>query len=178
MKANSSKQNESEIREIKLSWDDFANIAEKLLNKVKNKKVNVDVIVGNARGGLPLAVYLAHHLGIGTDKFGVMTVQRHTDDSPEAQVVDPILRGVILPEIKNKDILVVEDTVGTGTASLLCIAQELKKHNPRSITAVAMFVGNVSDSEVPIIYWNMNNDPSKRQWVTFPWEVALKNNQS
>lgn len=168
-------KNETNIRKIKLTWNSFNEIALHLVNEIKMRKINIDLIIGNSRGGLPLAVYMSHHLGVGTENFGVMSVQRHTDDTPEAQVIDPILRGYILPEIKNKNILIVEDTIGTGTSTLSCIIRLLNKFNPKSIRAVAMFVGDVRDSTIPIIYYHMNDNPKQRQWVIFPWEVDIEN---
>jgi len=161
----------SDLRKIPLNWSEFDYIARKLLSDIQRSGVKFDVVIGNARGGLPLAVFLAHHLGIGTNNFGAIKVQRHSGDTIESQLLKPLISGSFFPVIKGKRVLLVEDTIGTQMASLKVIVKNLRLQTPKEVYAVAMFVGAIDTRFVPIVYFHKNADSSQRQWVIFPWEV-------
>lgn len=160
----------NKIHRINVSWIKFYRISCFLLSKIKKEHVRVDVIVGNVRGGLPLAVFLAHHLGIGTENFGTLRVRRHINDDVDAKIIKSRLTGVMIPGVVGKNVLLVEDTISTGASSLRVMVGCLERRGAKSVTAVAMFIREIEDPPVKILYYHKNTDLNKRQWVTFPWE--------
>lgn len=165
-------ENINGLRKISFDWEQFGQIANYLLNEVKND--GIEAIVGNARGGLPLAVYLAHHLGIGTKDFGVYKVQRHFGDEVKDKLIEkPYIDGSILPDVENRNVLIVEDTISTEMASINVIIEDLKKKKAKNISAVGMFVGERTDWPIKVSYFYLNKiSDGDKQWVFFPWEVS------
>ena len=51
-------------KEIHVSWAEFDDMAKQLVEKIKEMGRKFDGIHGIPRGGLILAVYLSHHLGL------------------------------------------------------------------------------------------------------------------
>jgi hypoxanthine phosphoribosyltransferase len=49
---------------VKISWQDFEDMAHKLIKDIKSSKNKFDGIYGIPRGGLILAVYLSHQLNL------------------------------------------------------------------------------------------------------------------
>jgi len=161
---------EEKLNKIDVGWPDFKEIANYLLGVIRRDNIKIDILVGNARGGLPLAVFLAHHLHIGTEEFGVVRVRRHTSDTIDSKVISPKLTGEMLPDVRGKNVLVVEDTISTGASSIRVIMELLNKKGAEKVTAVAMFVRETSVLPIRVIYFHKNSNPKSKQWVTFPWE--------
>lgn len=151
-------------RKIDLDWEGYDNLVREIFVKVKDYQP--DVIIANCRGGLPLGVHLAHLLGIGTQDFGCVLIVRHVDDKIASDLIDPLAKGLLLPNIKDKRVLITEDTVGTGE-TLEAIRDLLDNYGPKEIRATCLFLNERNLDKKWVDYGKVSTD---KDWIIFPWE--------
>lgn len=158
------------IRTIPISWEEIDQVVFSLAEKVQQDG-NPKIIVGIQRGGLIPGVLLSHYLNI-RDLLS-LNIIRTINDSTNAEKMTPTLgRNIPLDEITNKDVLLVDDIVGTGET--IKVAQNtLSKYSPYRVRSLVLFVNRDN--------WDIAKEdkPSKfityigrevRGWVVFPWE--------
>jgi hypoxanthine phosphoribosyltransferase len=67
---------------IYVSWLEFEDMAKQLAKQIKNSGKNFNAVYGVPRGGLPLAVYLSHNLGlplVNMPSLGVLIIDDISD---------------------------------------------------------------------------------------------------
>lgn len=106
-----------------MTWSEFENGGTHLAAHLVTEPI--DLIVGIARGGLPLAVFLSHRLGCRT--FGTVLVQKTKSDTITSFDWRDTLTVAesALPNIRAETALIVDDIVAYGDAftaveELLC----------------------------------------------------------
>lgn len=152
---------------INLSWLKYERLVKKLFNKLIDYKP--EIIISNARGGLPLGVHLAHLLNIKTKDFGVVMSIRHEDDKIASNLITPEIDRYSLPQIKGKRVLLVEDTIGTGE-TLEVIRKFLLRRKPKELRIASMFLNQRNLEKKGIYYGRISTD---KNWIVFPWERKI-----
>ena len=147
-------------REV-LSWAEFGSAGRDLASVIAADGYRPDVLLGIARGGLPLTASLAYALGV--KKVATINVEFYTGvDSrlPEPLVLPPALDPTGLSGL---DVLVVDDVADTGR-TLLVVADLVRRWGARPRTAV---VYEKPGSQVrPDYAWR-----STDRWIDYPWSV-------
>lgn len=153
---------------INVTWNKLDSIIIEFINQVR---IRPDVIIGIQRGGLIPSIFISHKLNVR--EFIVVNVQRTSSDDINAIKKNPIMiENNQLSAIVNKNILLVDDIVGTGL-TLNYLKENLTKYNPHSISVFTCFL-NLDN-------WEQCNSKSPdekidfigekvRGWVIFPWE--------
>jgi hypothetical protein len=152
-----------------ISWIDFEkNII--ILSKLLAASYVPDIIISIQRGGLIPAVMFSHLLGIRTLK--VINVLRTVNDSVNSTKIDPIItKDSNIKIIENKNILIVDDIVGSGK-TIEAVDNYVKKYKPSNIKTLTCYLN--------ITNWNNNNNVPPTHidfigkivdtWTAFPWE--------
>jgi len=155
------------INIIPVTWNDFKEAVDSIEEQLVDIGFAPEVIIGIARGGLPLAVSLCHRLGISIDDFGVLSIKRHVNDDVKAHLDKPVLLGQITPaNMRQKKVLVAEDTVGTGM-TISSIVELLKAWGVTDCRVACLFQDQASVHTVPVYAYAKSK---VNDWFVFPWE--------
>lgn len=147
------------MKYLRLSWEEIEAACRRLAEGIKERRLEFDVIVGIARGGLVPARILSDMLGNGelqTMRIKFYDAVGKTTERPT--ILSPQLK------VKGKRILLVDDIADTGK-SLAAAMEHLKEGEAGAVFTVAL-AKKPSSSLVPDLY-TLETDA----WVIFPWEV-------
>lgn len=154
-----------------IEWSKIDEISADIAKRIKKENYNPDIIISIVRGGMIPSVILSHKLNI-RDIENVV-IKETIDDSINAQKIAPqIQENKYLNKIKNKNVLIVDDIVGSGN-TLRKLKQEIQKYSPQEIKTAIYFINKIN--------WNKANDTQYSElidyigeelngWVIFPWE--------
>lgn len=144
-----------------IPWGRVIEDAKKLADIIKNSGYPIDIIIAIGRGGYVPARILCDHLlikdltSIKVEHWGTAISQK------EARIKFPLCI-----EIKDKNILVVDDVTDTGETLKVSI-DYLKTFQPKDIKT-AVLVHKICSKTLPdyfvrkVIRW---------KWIIFPWHV-------
>jgi uncharacterized protein len=150
-------------KSYKISWEEYNIAAHKIYKKLKYKKFTPDIIIGVSRGGLVLGVHLCH-LFNGTPQLGTIYARRHKNDKHFSKLILPKVTMHMLPKLKNKKVLITEDTNGSNT-TINCVKKFVFKHKPKKIMTAILSVQKGMDVK-DCVYYKLNDGI----WQIFPWE--------
>ena len=145
-------------REV-LTWAAFGSAGRELAAVVAASGYRPDVLLGIARGGLPLTASLAYALGV--KKVATINVEFYTGvDSrlPEPLVLPPALDP---SDMAGLDVLVVDDVADTGR-TLEVVADLVRRWGARSRTAV--LYEKPASLVHPDYAWRTTD-----RWIEYPW---------
>ena len=91
-----------------LSWAQYGELVTKLADSVNASGEKFDLVVGIARGGIPVAMVVSDRLG---SKIDFLNVKSYTD---VGERVKPKILTTIIENISGKRVLVVDDLVDGG----------------------------------------------------------------
>ena len=91
-----------------ISWSEYGNLAEALAEKVRAKGRHYDLVVGIARGGIPVAMVVSDHLDV---KIDFVNVKSYNDIGRRTapRILSTLVEGVL-----QKDVVLVVDLVDQG----------------------------------------------------------------
>lgn len=151
----------------KFTWEEISRLNHKIAKNIKNS-YNPDVIIAIQRGGFIPAVNLSHLLGVRDIR--PLHVKRTLSDDVMAEKVKPTIRGKqSLGNIKGKNVLIVDDIVGSGETIDIVQKFIINKGAKEIKTAIILINDtNLNKSEKnPIIdFWGKKINA----WAIFPWE--------
>lgn len=151
-------------RIYRLTWDGLARSLAELAGSIDAAGAGYDTILGIVRGGLPVATYLSHALGI-TD-LRCASVRRSKSDDGFTERGAPMLEWVA-PDARmdGRRVLVVDDIAGDGGTLALATGEAAARGAVSVGTAV--LVRNDGSALEPTFYTRTADD-----WTWFPWEQA------
>jgi uncharacterized protein len=145
-----------------ISWPEYGNLAEALAEKVRSGGKKFDLVIGVARGGMPVAMVVSDHLGVRVDFVNVKSY------SGIGQRGAPKILSTVTEDIEGKNILVVDDLVDQGD-TLETVRRHLGEHKPKLLEAAVLFKKPWSRVE-PDYYLEVTD-----RWVVFPFELSEVN---
>ncbi len=145
-----------------ISWPEYGNLAEALAEKVRSSGTAFDLVIGIARGGIPVAMVVADHLGVPIDFINVKSY------SGIAERTEPRILSTLTDGIHAKNILLVDDLVDHG-ATLELVKGYLNGQNPHMLVTAVLFKKPWSKSE-PDYYLEVVD-----KWIVFPFELSEVN---
>lgn len=144
-----------------ISWGRVIKDTKKLANIIKNSGYSIDIVVAIGRGGYVPARIICDYLllkdltSIKVEHWGTAVSQK------EAKIKFPLCI-----EIKDKNILVVDDVTDTGE-TLRVSVDYLKTFQPKEIKT-AVLIHKICSKTIPdyfirkVIKW---------RWIIFPWHL-------
>jgi uncharacterized protein len=145
-----------------VSWPEYGNLAEALAEKVRSSGKRFDLVVGIARGGIPVAMVVSDHLNVRIDFINVKSYFgigiRGT----------PKILSTLTEEIAGKSILIVDDLVDQGD-TMKVVKEYLSKQGPKLLEVAVLFKKPWTKFE-PDYYLEVVD-----RWVVFPFELSEVN---
>ena len=134
-------------------------MAEAHADKIRAKgKVN-DLVLGIARGGIPVAMVVSDHLNVKVD---FVNVKSYNDIGKRAP---PKILSTLTEAIQGKDILLVDDLVDQGD-TLTLMSGYLSGQNPKTLETAVLFKKPWSKTERDYFLEEVS------EWVVFPFELG------
>jgi len=140
-----------------VTWSQYGELVTKLAENVAASGERFDLVIGIARGGMPVAMVVADKLGIKVD---FLNVKSYTD---VGERVKPKILSTITENILDKRVLVVDDLVDGG-ATMESITEYLSAQNPSLIKTAVLFTKPWSTFSPDFSLRVVDN------WVVFPYE--------
>lgn len=142
-----------------IDWNEYGDLCEALAKKVEAGRKRFDLIVGIARGGIPVAMALSDHLDVKIDFINVKSYSDITERRP------PLILSTLSEGIVGKDVLVVDDLVDQGD-TMMSVLKFLAEGRPRSVTTAVLFKKPWSKFHPDFFLEEV------KEWIVFPLERA------
>jgi len=142
-----------------ISWPEYGNLAEALAEKVRAKGKKYDLVVGIARGGIPVAMVVSDHLNVKVDFVNVKSYNDIGKRSP------PKILSTLTEAIQGKDILLVDDLVDQGD-TLTLMKGFLSAQKPKTLESAVLFKKPWSKTQPDFFLEEVS------EWVVFPFELG------
>ncbi|MFN3527886.1 MAG: TIGR00725 family protein [Candidatus Altarchaeaceae archaeon] len=140
---------------LELSWNDIERMCKKLKEKIN---FDADIIVGISRGGLVPARILSDLLDI--KNLEIIKIESYTGIGTKKE---PKITRELLIDIKDKNVLLVDDVADTGESLILAKEYLLKKF-PKNLK-IATLHYKPKSKIIPDYYVE-----ETEKWIIYPWE--------
>ena len=145
-----------------LSWRRVVNDAKSLSRLVKDSGYKIDIAVAIARGGLVPARILSDYLSI-RDLTSIKVEHWGITATPSKKAV---LKFPLCADIKDKNVLLVDDTTDTGDTLRVAI-EYLKSFAPKEVRT-AVLIHKTRSAITPDYFIRK---VVKWKWIIFPWHI-------
>ena len=142
-----------------INWSEYGNLAEALAEKVRANGKKYDLVVGIARGGIPVAMVVSDHLNV---KIDFVNVKSYSDIGKRSE---PRILSTLTEGIQGKDILLVDDLVDQGD-TLTFMRHYLAEQKPKTIETAVLFRKPWSKTEPDYFLESVS------EWIVFPFELG------
>lgn len=140
-----------------LGWPEYGRLLERLAREVASGGAKFDLVVGIARGGLPVAMVVSDRLGTKVD---FVNVKSYTGIGERTR---PKILSTITEEIEKKRVLVVDDIIDGGE-TMETVTKYLQSLSPASTKTAALFTKPWSSVRADYSLGVVDS------WVVFPYE--------
>ncbi len=142
-----------------ISWSEYGNLAEALAEKVRANGKKYDLVIGIARGGIPVAMVVSDHLNV---KIDFINVKSYNDIGKRTA---PRILSTLVEGVAGKDVLLVDDLVDQGD-TMAFLTRYLNDQKPKTLETAVMFRKPWSKTE-PNYYLE-----TVTEWIVFPFELG------
>ena len=142
-----------------ISWSEYGNLAEALAEKVRANGKMYDLVVGIARGGIPVAMVVSDHLNVKIDFINVKSYNDIGKRTP------PRILSTLIEGVAGKNVLLVDDLVDQGD-TMAFLSRYLNDQKPKTLETAVMFKKPWSKTEPDYFLETVT------EWVVFPFELG------
>ncbi len=140
-----------------LSWGQYGELVTRLADEVHSSGEKFDLVIGIARGGLPVAMTVADRIG---SKVDFINVKSYTD---VGERVKPKILTTVTERISGKRVLVVDDLVDGGE-TMETVTQYFVPEKPAIMKTAVLFTKPWSTFVPDYSLQTVDT------WVVFPYE--------
>ncbi|MEM3685024.1 MAG: phosphoribosyltransferase family protein [Conexivisphaerales archaeon] len=141
-----------------IGWEEFGILTERLVKKVQSDDSEVDLVVGIARGGIPLSMVLADRLRVPVD---FINVKSYTAEGKRSEVR---ILSTLLEDANRKSVLLVDDLVDEGDTLEKMTDFLRQNYSIRNLKTAVLFVKPWSRFSPDFFV------ETTKAWIVFPWE--------
>jgi len=145
-----------------VSWPEYGNLAEALAEKVRSGGKRFDLVIGIARGGMPVAMVVSDHLDVRIDFINVKSYVGIAERGT------PKILSTLTEDVRGKNVLIVDDLVDQGD-TMKMVKDYLRGQGPSLLEVAVLFRKPWSRFE-PDYYLDVVD-----RWVVFPFELSEVN---
>jgi hypothetical protein len=144
-----------------LTWDLFGSAVRELAQQVADSGFVPDIVLGIARGGLPIAGGLAYALG--SKAVGTMNVEFYT--GVDTTLDEPMLLPPLLDmdAVNGSSVLVVDDVADSGKTLALVLRLVAERV---AVARTAVLYDKPRSVIRPDFAWKRTD-----RWIEFPWSA-------
>jgi len=140
-----------------LGWQEYGRLVERLAKLVASDGMEFNLVIGIARGGVPVAMVVSDRLGAKVD---FINVKSYTGVGTRLR---PKILTTITEQIRGEQILLVDDIVDEGD-TLMTVTDYLTTKDPAAIRTAALFTKPWSSLRPDFSLGVVDS------WVVFPYE--------
>ena len=145
-----------------IGWAEFGNLTEALAEKVRSSGKTFDLVIGIARGGVPVAMVLSDRLGVKTD---MITVKSYNGINERGSVR---ILSTLSEDIRGKRVLLVDDLVDQGD-TMSGVKGFLNEKGAEAVETAVLFKKPWSKTHPDYFL------ETAGEWMVFPWELSEVN---
>ncbi len=146
---------------VHLSWEEVAELAQQLAEKIRASGNQFNCIVGIARGGLPAMGMFARYLEIDE----VHSIRARSYDDKTNQQSEFEILFVPQVDLSNKSVILFDEIVDTGL-TIDRIKSELgNRCNANDAVTASLYVNSAHCKKYPDYFVT-----ETKEWVRFPWD--------
>jgi len=144
---------------LKINWAKYGELQDALVKKLEINRY--DIVIGIARGGLPIAVAISNKFDIPMQSI---TIRAYTGTTRvKKPKVQPWISNL---DINSKRVLLVDDLCDTGD-TMMAALDWVKLFEPSEITVATLYV-KPSSKYIPVISVETTDS-----WIVFPYEPDI-----
>jgi len=146
------------VRFRNIGWPEYGRLLERLARMVASDGQKFDLVIGVARGGLPVAMVVSDRLGAKVDFINVKSYS-----GLGTRIRPPKILTTITENLRGEQVLLVDDIVDEGD-TMRTVTDYLKAKDTAAVKTAALFTKPWS---------SMRPDYSlgvEDSWVVFPYE--------
>lgn len=140
-----------------LGWAQYGEFVNRLAEDIASNEPRFDLVIGIARGGIPVAMVVADRLGT---KIDFINVKSYTDVEKREK---PQILTTIIEDISGRRVLLVDDLVDRGD-TMETISHYLSAQGPKSIKTAVLFTKPWSSFQPDYSLQVVDS------WIVFPYE--------
>lgn len=140
-----------------INWTEYGNLADALAEKIRSQSETFDLIIGIARGGIPVAMVVSDHLNVKLDIINVKSYNGIAERSP------PRILTTLTEAVEGKNVLLVDDLVDQGQ-TMATLSTYLRDQGPGLLKTAVLFKKPWSTTD-PDYFLEVVD-----KWIVFPWE--------
>ena len=145
-----------------IGWAEYGSLTEALAEKVRSSGKTFDLVIGIARGGIPVAMVVSDRLGVRID---TITVRSYSGIAERGSV--RILSSLI-EDVKGKCVLLVDDLVDQGD-TMSGVRGFLSEKGAKVVETAVLFKKPWSKTH-PDYFLETSGE-----WMVFPFELSEVN---
>ncbi len=142
-----------------ITWSEYGNLTEGLAEKVSASGKRFDLVVGIARGGIPVSMVVADHLDLKVD---FINVKSYNDIGKRTQ---PRIVSTLTEGVRDRRILLVDDLVDQGD-TMAFVRSHLEGQKPAALGTATLFKKPWSKTEPDYFLETVS------EWIVFPFEIG------
>jgi uncharacterized protein len=142
-----------------VSWPEYGNLTSALAEKVRSKGRKFDLVIGIARGGMPVAMVVADDIDVRVDFINVKA------SDGKSKKGTPRILSTLTEGLRGKSLLVVDDVIDKGS-TMKMVKRFLKDMRPKLLESAVLFKKPWSEVE-PDYFLDVVD-----KWIVFPYELS------
>ncbi len=145
-----------------IGWPEYGNLTEALAEKVRSSGKTFDLVIGIARGGIPVAMVVSDRLGV---KIDTITVKSYSGIAERGSIR---ILSAPTEDIKGKHVLLVDDLVDQGDTMIR--AKGFLNESGASVVETAVLFEKPWSKAHPDYFLE-----TTEEWIVFPFELSEVN---
>jgi hypoxanthine phosphoribosyltransferase len=145
-----------------IGWAEYGKLTEALAEKIRSSGKIFDLVVGIARGGIPVAMVVSDRLGL---KIDTITVKSYSGIAKRGSVR---ILSALTEDVKGKQVLVVDDLVDQGD-TMSGVKGFLSEKGAKDVETAVLIKKPWSKTQPD--YFLETAD----EWIVFPFELTEVN---
>ncbi len=150
----------TEFRHI--GWAEYGNLTEALAEKVRSSGKAFDLVIGIARGGIPVAMVVSDRLGV---KIDTITVKSYSGIAERGSIR---ILSTLTEDIKEARVLLVNDLVNQGD-TMIGVNEFLSEKGAKVVETAVLFKKPWSKTHPDYFL------ETTEEWIVFPFELSEVN---
>ena len=142
-----------------ISWEEYGKLTGALAEKVRTSGRSFELVIGIARGGIPVAMVVADHIDARIDFINVKSYSGIAERGP------PKILSTLTDSMEGKSVLLVDDLVDQGD-TMQTMKKFVAENGPKLLETAVLFKKPWSKTE-PDYYLEVED-----RWIVFPFELG------